>query len=635
MGLHLRYAEIFGKELSVSSMCLSKNEEEIEAIAKKWASVISDKYVRQQAEEAARIALRHGIKDLPELREADLGKISKYHGARASFQAGMTDELPSIIRVNKRGYRGWKEAHANAVRYDQLVQDNPLLHELGHYIDYCNDSANYRKLEHTWKVENVDEALVKKHLSTYALSDYAEFEAELNAAIMRGKVLPKELLSYSHMNQVDTPLAKRMLSLASGDSVCLPNEEVSKGFKDAMKVLFHQKGSSFSIDILADKNVQGLIEAHTSVLDRNLQRLEMSDLMRQRLTRSNYIFSGIKTFHELNEAFPSLLDSNGNRKTFEAFLNDVRKIDKTYNSNYLRAEYNFVQSSAEMAAKWERFSEDGDRYNLQYRTANDSKVRPEHAALNGVTLPPSDPFWEEYYPPNGWNCRCTVVQVRKSKYPATPHDEAMALGEEALQRDTKGIFHFNSGKQNKTVPDYNPYTIRRCRDCDIAKDKIKLARFAPENELCAACKLVRSIEQNKIDTEVSRSKINTAKKSLVNWYKDKLPAVALGKFTAKRFEVSATDGTNIVIKRSFYDETISKYQDDPMYPLKLEYAKKAHELIRTAKLIDPNEESIDHPDAYFKVYEVVDDCYRVEMKVKCNRDGNFMHILRVYKKQKQ
>jgi SPP1 gp7 family putative phage head morphogenesis protein len=492
VGLHLRYAEIFGKELSVSSMCLSKNEEEIEAIARKWASVISDKYVRQQAEEAARIALRHGIKDLPELREADLGKISKYHGARASFQAGMTDELPSIIRVNKRGYRGWKEAHANAVRYGQLVQDNPLLHELGHYIDYCNDSANYRKLEHTWKVENVDEALVKKHLSTYALSDYAEFEAELNAAIMRGKVLPKELLSYSHMNQVDTPLAKRMLSLASGDSVCLPNEEVCKGFKDAMKVLFHQKGSSFSIDILADKNVQGLIEAHTSVLDRNLQRLEMSDLMRQRLTRSNYIFSGIKTFHELNEAFPSLLDSNGNRKTFEAFLNDVRKIDKTYNSNYLRAEYNFVQSSAEMAAKWERFSEDGDRYNLQYRTANDSKVRPEHAALNGVTLPPSDPFWEEYYPPNGWNCRCTVVQVRKSKHPATPHEEAMALGVEALQRDTKGIFHFNPGKQNKTVPDYNPYTIRRCRDCDIAKGKIKLARFVPENELCSACKLIHS-----------------------------------------------------------------------------------------------------------------------------------------------
>lgn len=30
--------------------------------------------------------------------------------------------------------------------------------------------------------------------------------------------------------------------------------------------------------------------------------------------------------------------------------------------------------------------EDGDRYNLQYRTANDGKVRPEHAAMHGITL---------------------------------------------------------------------------------------------------------------------------------------------------------------------------------------------------------------------------------------------------------
>lgn len=354
--------------------------------------------------------------------------------------------------------------------------------------------------------------LLENKVSKYAATDQWELEAELYAGVMRGKVYPNEVLSLSRISQSDNDITKRILSYASGDSVCLPSEDISKGFKDAMKVIFNQKGNSFSIDIMADKNVQNLIEAHATVLDRNLQSVEMSDIMRQRLTRSNYIFSGIKTFHELNEAFPSLLDENGNRKPFERFLNDVQKINDTYNANYLRAEYNFVQASAQMAAKWEQFAEDGDRYNLQYRTAGDSKVRPAHAALNGVTLPPSDPFWQTYYPPNGWNCRCTVVQVRKSKYPVTPHDEAMKRGEEALQDDTKGIFHFNPGIQQKTMPDYNPYTIRRCRDCDIAKGKIKLARFVPENELCAACKLVRSIEQNKIDTEVSRSKINTAKK---------------------------------------------------------------------------------------------------------------------------
>ncbi len=267
-----------------------------------------------------------------------------------------------------------------------------------------------------------------------------------------------------------------------------------------MQALYSLKGSEFRIEVLAKPKVQEFIDAHAEVLDSGFKQMEMSEAMRRRLTRSDYIFSGMKAFHELNEAFPSLLDENGNRKPFERFLDDVRKIDSTYNSNYLRAEYNFVQSSATMAAKWEKFMEDGDRYYLQYRTAKDGRVRPEHAALHGVTLPVTDSFWEEYYPPNGWNCRCSVVQVRKSKYPETPHDEAMALGEEALQRDSKGIFHFNAGKEQKTVPDYNPYTIRRCRDCDVPKGKLKLA-FVPDNELCAACKLLRQCAGDKEKSE--------------------------------------------------------------------------------------------------------------------------------------
>lgn len=275
---------------------------------------------------------------------------------------------------------------------------------------------------------------------------------------------------------------------------------LSSLFDGMMQTLNSLGGSEFRIGILAKPKVQEFIEAHAGVLDSGFSQVEMSEAMRRRLTRSDYIFSGMKTFHELNEAFPSLLDENGNRKPFEQFLNDVRKIDSTYNGNYLRAEYNFVQSSAEMAARWEQFTGDGDRYNLQYRTAADGKVRPTHAALHGVTLPITDPFWEEYYPPNGWNCRCTVVQVRKSKYPETPHDEAMALGEEALQKDSKGIFHFNAGKEQKSVPDYNPYTIRRCRDCDVAKGKLKLA-FVPDNELCAACEILHKCAGDREKTQ--------------------------------------------------------------------------------------------------------------------------------------
>lgn len=267
---------------------------------------------------------------------------------------------------------------------------------------------------------------------------------------------------------------------------------------------------------MTSDEAQGFIEAHAGVLDSSFEQVEMSDGMRRRLSRSNYVFSGLKAFHEMNEAFPSLLDENGDRKPFERFLNDVRKIDETYNGNYLRAEYNFIHSSAEMAAKWEGFMEDGDRYNLQYSTAHDDRVRPEHAALDGVTLPMSDSFWESYYPPNGWNCRCTVVQVRKKKYAETAHDEAMALGELATGDDAKGMFRFNPGLEQKSVPDYNPYTIRRCGDCDVAQGRTTLA-FVPENELCAACRLVRQQQSQRNDKSLQRQEFNKVREIAVEW----------------------------------------------------------------------------------------------------------------------
>lgn len=488
MGLHQRYAEILGNDISVYSLCLSKKEEKIDAIAKKWASVLSDKIAREKAEEAARIMLRHGITDLPQLKET--GRIGKR--VVAQFFSGDTPR----IEVNKKLTADDWARNTRVVQTGWSTQDNPILHECGHYVDYICNKEKYEKRSENSRFFGDAKLLLENKVSKYAATNQWELEAELYAGIMRGKVYPNDVLSLSRISKSDNDITKRILSYASGDSVCLPSEEISKGFKDAMKAVFNQNGSSFSIDIMADGNVQNLIEAHTDVLNRNIERLEMSDLMRQRLTRSNYIFSGLKTFHELNEAFPSLLDENGNKKTFERFLNDVRKIDETYNSNYLRAEYNFVQASAEMAAKWEKFMEDGDHYYLQYRTQHDDKVRPEHASLDRVTLPPSDSFWESYYPPNGWNCRCTVVQVLKRKYEPTPHDEAMSLGEEALQTDKKGIFRFNSGKEQKTFPDYNPYTIKRCRDCDIAKGKLNLG-FVPENELCAACKLVHKCQDLK------------------------------------------------------------------------------------------------------------------------------------------
>lgn len=457
-------------------------------MAKEWASIIKNKEARKDTEDAARIILEHGIK-LPRLLKKKGGKTSG-----AEYRAPMFEGDDGILYFNELRERDYKSYKEKKMRYHSGAQDNTFLHELGHHIDALLEPKAYSMVEHQWNMEKVNRELIEKELSRYALENRAEFEAELISATLRGKTFSKELLSYSNLHnpEQNEGIAKNLLQYASGKDICTPVDLVREKFDRMMKVLFRQEGTNLEIGILASEEAQDFIETHSSVLNGSFRQVEMSEAMRRRLERSNYVFSGLKTFHELNEAFPSLLDENGNRKTFERFLNDVRKIDETYNSNYLRAEFNFVQASAEMAAKWERFMQDGDRYYLQYRTAGDAKVRPTHAEMAGITLPASDPFWAEFYPPNGWGCRCSVVQVRKSKYPATEHEEAMARGESALELDKKGMFRFNAGMEQKTMPDYNPYTIKRCKDCDMNNGKMELV-FVPENELCAACKLVRTL----------------------------------------------------------------------------------------------------------------------------------------------
>lgn len=49
----------------------------------------------------------------------------------------------------------------------------------------------------------------------------------------------------------------------------------------------------------------------------------------------------------------------------------------------------------------------------EYDAVNDSRTRPSHAALDGKIFPADDPFWDTWYPPNGYNCRCGVNPVSK------------------------------------------------------------------------------------------------------------------------------------------------------------------------------------------------------------------------------
>jgi SPP1 gp7 family putative phage head morphogenesis protein len=48
---------------------------------------------------------------------------------------------------------------------------------------------------------------------------------------------------------------------------------------------------------------------------------------------------------------------------------------------------------------------------FEYHTVGDARVRAEHAAMNGFIAKRDDPTWETWWPPNGYNCRCTVTAI--------------------------------------------------------------------------------------------------------------------------------------------------------------------------------------------------------------------------------
>lgn len=121
------------------------------------------------------------------------------------------------------------------------------------------------------------------------------------------------------------------------------------------------------------------------------------------------------------------------------------------NRVWLEAESQMIEANAQMAERWHNMQLLDTLPNLRYSTVGDANVRPEHQVLDGINLPMDDPFWDEYYPPNGYRCRCDVQQ---NDNVVTEGDKLPNLTEsEAVPK----LFKFNAGKTNQVVSSQHPY----------------------------------------------------------------------------------------------------------------------------------------------------------------------------------
>lgn len=230
-----------------------------------------------------------------------------------------------------------------------------------------------------------------------------------------------------------------------------------KAFNRAKKFVLEQ-GGKMTPNMLREKPIRKAIEVsargYTAKVDPIIR--DLSNSTQRALRQDLHTFAGFKTYHHLQEVAGRSRNADGTLKSWQEFVADTAKIDDKYNKTWLKAEYAFVQASAQMAAKWERFAEFGDAYDLLYKTAGDEKVRADHARLNGMCLPFSDPAWDTCFPPNGWGCRCDVIQVIPGTHPRSQSEEVVDLMEE-MTPGKQEIFRFNPGKEGRLIPPRHPY----------------------------------------------------------------------------------------------------------------------------------------------------------------------------------
>lgn len=271
--------------------------------------------------------------------------------------------------------------------------------------------------------------------------------------------------------------------------------------------VFSEKKKEIQPEDLREKAVKPLISEINAVLQDGFNRgIEhtVPQAMKTALSENVFIFSGMKAYHVLKDTGTTLMDGD-KIKPFNMFWQQAQAVHQNY-QNYLQAEYIFATQSAQMASKWNEFEQDGDRYDLQYRTAGDDRVRDSHAALANTTLPPDDPFWSSYLPPNGWRCRCTTVQVRKGKYERSNPVQAAAAGEQATAGKHQDIFRFNPGKERRIFPDKHPYYPQGgCNTLAITDD-----------EKCKAYQILKQEQKFK-----SKSILSYGKENIIGKYEFK------------------------------------------------------------------------------------------------------------------
>tara|TARA_E500000318_G_scaffold46673_5_gene44004 strand:+ start:1203 stop:2486 length:1284 start_codon:yes stop_codon:yes gene_type:complete len=145
---------------------------------------------------------------------------------------------------------------------------------------------------------------------------------------------------------------------------------------------------------------------------------QWADLWRDEHTRG-FMVAGAAKDQLIADFQGAILKAMQNGETLESFRRDFDQIVKKHGWSYngsrgWRSKVIFETNlrQAYNAGRWVQAQRlKSRRPNLRYVSVQDERTRPHHRAWHGTILPVDHPWWDKHHPPNGWNCRCSVMSV--------------------------------------------------------------------------------------------------------------------------------------------------------------------------------------------------------------------------------
>ncbi len=148
-------------------------------------------------------------------------------------------------------------------------------------------------------------------------------------------------------------------------------------------------------------------------------------------------------------------------------LGSVRRLQTIFRTN---------MQSAYAAGDWEQILDTADSAPfLMYDAIDDNRTRPQHHAWDGTTLRFDDPWWQTHRPLNGYNCRCSTIQLSDADLKAS----GKTVSSKAPAVTTREYVNQRSGEISE-IPDgidpgfdYNPgSTSQRVRALELFGQKV-------------------------------------------------------------------------------------------------------------------------------------------------------------------